>query len=124
MPSQLFYRSILVTLLLIFASAFARAEIAQCVDDKGRITFTDRGCNANSDSMPAAAMMFSFPGKAKAPVAAAAGERSSATVRLPQASSGLSLDMMTVQAAQSAMVASEQPWSLLRREQLATLAQR
>lgn len=122
MISNLFFRSVLIAFALILISGFARAEVAQCNDKDGKVLFTDKPCASSETVEPAL-----FPDRGSIATASTmkraarfGGDPSMAKSEL--ANRRASPDTTTVLAARVSTDTSYQPWSMLRREQLAELA--
>jgi len=115
--------------LLVAFADFANADIVQCIDGAGAVTFTDVPCKKSADvvrvSVSADSSSVSGGAALLARSATAAGKiHPSGSVKKPARKRGLALDVATMRAARSSMLLRDQESYLLREQKLAALDQK
>ena len=116
-------RTVFAACLLIAFSVSARAEVVQCIDDTGSVTFTDLPCNADADAVPVGAV--------KTPAAATKGElqarnfaaaeqaRTAALAIKHRQKRALSVDAATMGSAKLSLISKDREAVLARQQALA-----
>ena len=114
-------RTVFAASLLIAFSMSARAEVVQCIDDTGAITFTDLPCNADANAVP-------VPDSIKTPtvatkagshggdLAAAEQARTAALAIKQRQKRGLAIDAATMEAAKLSLIAKDREAALARQQ--------
>jgi hypothetical protein len=114
MTRHYFTPTILLGCILFVFGGLARAEVLQCVDDRGAVTYTNLPCENNTDPVPDGAVSSSALAKTKGGVSAAvtytASEETheSAWAKRPASNSNTALDIETLKAARSSMLVRNQ----------------
>lgn len=127
MARHTFTYAVFFSCLLVAFANFANADIVQCIDDAGAVTFTDVPCKKSADVVRVSADSSSVSGGAAllARSATAAGKiHPSGSVKKPARKRGLALDVATMKAARSSMLLRDQESYLLREQKLAALDQK
>jgi len=109
---------------LIGFSVSARAEVVQCIDDTGSITFTDLPCNADADAVPVAGPIrtptaTTKAGSQGANFAAAEQARMAAIAIKQKQKRGLAVDVATMETARLSLIAKDREAALARQQALA-----
>lgn len=116
-------RTVFATCLLIAFSVSARAEVVQCIDDTGSITFTDLPCNADADAVPVAGAISTPAPATKAALqarnfAAAEQARTAALAVKQKQKRGLAVDAATMETAKLSLIAKDREVALSRQQAL------
>lgn len=122
-------RTIFVSCMLVVIAGFAKADIVQCVDDTGTITYTDVPCQIGDDVAQTSALAnssaISPKVSSRADIFVTAGAARKATWGNKSAiNRTLALDVVTLKAARSSMLLMDQASSLSRKQKLAAPVQR
>jgi hypothetical protein len=115
--------------MLVAFTEFASADIVQCIDDTGAVTYTDVPCRNGADAARSSGLStpsaFSANSAPPARIVAIADEpREAVAVMKRMQRRGLALDVATLQAARSSMLLTDQASSVLRQQKLASIDQK
>lgn len=128
MTHKSFIQTIFLGCILVVFSGFARADIVQCVDEAGAVTYTDVLCQNDADVARASVLSKPFAAIARlsSPVdkfAEAEKAREAASAKKQAGNRRLAIDVATLKAARSSMLLMDQAASLTRQKKLAALDQ-
>ena len=108
-------------MLLVF-SGLAKAEIVQCTDNGGLVTYTDVPCKAGSDAAPASRTV-AVKAKALSPKAFVLAQKARETTwaKKPASDRNLPLDVATAKAARSSFLEIDAERTFLHQQKLLAL---
>lgn len=117
--------TVLFAFLLVASAGSAQADIMQCVDAKGQVTFTDVACGTDADADADASGALApkevkptiiSPSSQKKRLMAAEKARSVAWAKKRPASRALALDVATMSAARAVMTTMDHASDLARQQ--------
>lgn len=125
-------RTILLACILAACAGFARADIVQCVDESGTVSYTDVPCQNDADVTRAPVL--SKPTAVRIPLriplpsvsgrfATAEKARKAASAKKHASKRRLAIDVETLKGAKSSALLTDQASFLLRQQKLAALEQ-
>jgi hypothetical protein len=128
MTLHYFSRTIFLGCMLVVFAGVARADIVQCVDGTGTVSYMDVPCQKGANVARASALTkpsalranVSSPAR---PTAAARAAREVAWKKRPASNHRLARDVATLEAARSSLLQMDNESSLLRRQKLVALEQ-
>ncbi len=121
-----FTRSLLAAGALITFTGMVQADIVQCIDVDGAVTFTDRACHTAAETVQRADTPYALPLETPASpaaqyFAAAEAARASTWVIKPASQRSLALDVATLKAAKDSLTSIDVASALVRQQTRARL---
>lgn len=126
MTDNYFTHTILLSCMLIVLCTPAAAEIVQCADENGAVTYTNLPCENSANLAAAAATNIPSPTKVKvastaATFAAGWEAREGASVKYRASKPSVTLDQRTMAVAKTSTLAIDQATSFLHQQNLVAL---
>jgi|GEM_PF-2200933 len=117
-------RSLFAACMLMASAASANADVVQCIDGSGMVTYTDQPCPAGAQTEPVAGLPGISPARNTAAsqtgnISLVQQARDAASAAKHKPRRGLAPDVATMQTARSTMISKDQAAILARRQALA-----